>query len=287
MVDTADCYCGWEVPGEMGGHSESLLGRHFADAGTRDATFLAAKATGLLTDLDGVWHPDGTANWGVARTKFVGAAPAVLRRSLADFVGTFASFVADGSTGTYGWSNVSTWRLAQIRAVADANLWPQPAALQQQHSYLRKRGPDFGVMSAYSGPDADARFAAVDSVATSTEATANQVVLAWMMAQDPPRVPPLIGARTFDQYLECIDALDVTLLADELSELDAAEALSRVGRLFMIMAATPSCERHIAQRTLPHLPQAGGRDGLDKSAIVAHHHERAAIARERLEQLLP
>lgn len=292
MIDTADCYCWWEMPGEMGGHSESLLGRWFADAGTRDTTFLATKATGMLTDLDGVWHPNGTANWEVARTKFVGAAPDVLRRSLAgslerlgvdridlyynhvddrrtplaDSVGTFASFVADGSIGAYGWSNVSTWRLAQIRAEAEANGWPQPAALQQQHSYLRKRagvehlsipgdeqldylrtygdlqlvayspvlkglysdhgkrGADFWAMDPYKGPDADVRLAAVDSVAAATGATGNQVVLAWMMAQDSPKVLPLIGARTFGQYLECVEALDVTLTAGQLAELDAAGA---------------------------------------------------------------
>ena len=292
MVDTADCYCWWEVPGEMGGHSESLLGRFFADSGTRGATFLATKATGLLTDLDGVWQADGRANWEVARTKFVGSAPEVLRSSLAasldrlgvdridlyynhvddrrtalaDSVGTFASFVADGRIGAYGWSNVSTWRLAQIRAVAEAHGWPQPAALQQQHSYLRKRAglehlsipgdeqldylrayddlqlvayspvlkglysdpakraPDFWAIDPYRGPDADARLAAVDAVASASGATGNQVVLAWLMAQASPRVLPLIGARTFDQYLECIEALDVTLTPDQLAELDAAGA---------------------------------------------------------------
>ena len=292
MVDTADCYCWWEAPGEMGGHSESLLGRWLTDTGVRDQVFLATKATGMLTDLDGVWNADGTSNWGVARTKFVGAAPHVLRAALEgslerlqtdridlyynhvddrstplpDAVGTFASFVADGRVGAYGWSNVTTWRLAQIRAVAEANGWPQPAALQQQHSYLARRAgirhdsivdgeqfdyletyPDlqlvayspvlkglysepakraasFGAMHPYYGPDADAKLAAVDRVAAASGATGNQVVLAWMLAQESPRVLPLIGPRTFDQYLECIEALDVELTADQLAELDGAGA---------------------------------------------------------------
>lgn len=293
MVDTADCYCWWEDRGSMGGHSEALLGRWFADAGTRSSVFLATKATGMLTDLDGVF-PDGggPASWEVARTKFVGAAPEVLRGSLAgslerlgvdhidlyynhvddrstplvDSVGTFASFVADGRIGAYGWSNVSTWRLAQIRDVADANGWAQPAALQQQHSYLRRRAgldhvsivdsdqldylrtyPDlqlvayspvlkglysdpakraatYWALDPYTGPDADARLAAVDRVAAATGATGNQVVLAWMVAQDSPRQLPLIGARTFDQYLECIEALDLELSAEQLQDLDEAGA---------------------------------------------------------------
>ena len=292
MIDTADCYCWWERPGETGGHSEALLGRWFADTGARDSVFLATKATGMLTDLDGVWNADGTANWDVARTKYVGAAPQVLRDSLVgslerlgvdtidlyynhvddrstplpDAVGTFASFVADGRIGHYGWSNVTTWRLAEIRATAVENGWPTPAAVQQQHSYLArraglrhnsivsdeqldfleqypdmqlvayspilkglysdpaKRSRDFWAMDPYWGPDADAKLAAVDRVAAASGATGNQVVLAWMLAQDTPRVLPLIGPRTFDQYLECIEALDVELTADQLTELNEAGA---------------------------------------------------------------
>ena len=79
-------------------------------------------------------------------------------------------------------------------------------------------------MHPYSGPDADAKLAAVDRVAAASGATGNQVVLAWMLAQGSPRVLPLIGPRTFDQYLECIEALDVELTADQTAELDGAGA---------------------------------------------------------------
>lgn len=293
MVDTADCYCWWEVRGEPGGHSEGVLQRYFAD-GPREAAFLATKGSALMDDLAIVWpDPHGAPDWDTARSHYVGTSAAVLRDSLAaslDRLGTdhvdlyyvhvddrrtplvetlevLASFVADGRIGAYGWSNVPTWRLAQIRAVAESNGWPQPAALQQQHSYLRARaglhnnsivGPDqldylreypdlqlvayspvlkgvysarerrgdFWLMDQYRGPDADARFAVVDSVASGVGATGNQVVLAWMMAQESPRVLPLIGARTFDQYLECIEALDVTLTREQVEELDAAGAVT-------------------------------------------------------------
>lgn len=292
MIDTADCYSWWDVRGDYGGHSEGVLGRWFSDAGTREAVFLATKATALIDDIDAVWSGDDQADWSVVSQHFVGASPGVLRESLAaslerlhtdhidlyynhvddrstplaDAVGTFASFIADGRIGAYGWSNVTTWRLAQIRAVADERGWPQPAALQQQHSYLRrraglrhnsivddeqldyletypdlqlvayspilkglfsnpdKRSADFWAMEPYLGPDADARLAAVDRVAAGTGATGNQVVLAWMLAGSKPRVLPLIGPRTFDQYLECIEALDVSLTADQLAELDGAGA---------------------------------------------------------------
>lgn len=292
MIDTADCYCWWEDRGTLGGQSELLLGRWLADSGARDAVYLATKGTAKIDDIDSVWGADNRADWSVASQHFVGAAPHVLRDSLAasldrlrvdqidlyynhvddrktpleESVGTFASFVADGSIGAYGWSNVTTWRLAQIRALAETNGWPQPAALQQQHSYLNrraglrhksivgddqmdylktyadlqlvayspvlkglysdtsKRGSDFWAMEPYRGEDADIRLAAVDKVAKATGATGNQVVLAWMMEASGPRVLPLIGPRTWDQYLECIEALDVTLTRDQLAELNAAGA---------------------------------------------------------------
>ncbi len=292
MVDTADCYCWWEVRGENGGHSEGVLGRYFADAGNRASAYLATKGTALMDDLEVTW-PDaaGGPDWDVARSHYVGASAGVLatslpaslerlaldsvdlyyvhvddrRAPLAETLATLAAFVEQGRIGAYGWSNVPTWRLAQIREIAAANGWPQPAALQQQHSYLRRkaglahqsivdaeqldylstypdiqlvayspvlkglysapeRRADFWGMEPYRGPDADARLAAVDAVAAESGATGNQVVLAWLLAQQGPRVLPLIGPRTFDQYLECIEALDVTLTPGQLEQLDTAGA---------------------------------------------------------------
>ena len=292
MIDTADCYCWWEAKGEAGGHSEGVLSRWLSDGDARAATFLATKGTGLIDDLDTVWGERAVVDWEVAHHHFVGAAPAVLESSLAgslerlgqnsvdlyyvhvddmrvpleDTLGALAGFVEDGRIGAYGWSNVRTWRLAQIRAICEAHGWPQPAALQQQHSYLRpragirhtsivsdeqshyleaypdlqlvayspvlkglysataKRSADFGVMHPYAGPDADARLATLDAVAAEAGATGNQVVLAWLVAQESPRVFPIIGARTFDQYLECVEALDVELTAEQVERLGDAGA---------------------------------------------------------------
>lgn len=290
MVDTADCYSWWDVRGDYGGHSESVIGRWLADSGQRDSVFLSTKGTGLIDDIETVWDGNAVVPWSLVEPHFVGASPRVLRDSLAasldrlgvervdlyynhvddrdtplvEAVGTFASFVSDGRIAHYGWSNVTTWRLAQIRAVAEANGWPQPAALQQEHSYLRrraglrhnsivdgeqfdyletypdlqlvayspvtkglysdkrKRTADYPFMGAYKGPDSDARLAVVDRVAAATGATGNQVVLAWMMAKSAPRVLPLIGPRTWEQYTECVEALDLTLTADQFAELEGA-----------------------------------------------------------------
>jgi aryl-alcohol dehydrogenase-like predicted oxidoreductase len=47
--------------------------------------------------------------------------------------------VAAGKARYIGWSNVRTWRLERIRQLAAQHGWIAPVALQQQHSYLRRR----------------------------------------------------------------------------------------------------------------------------------------------------
>jgi aryl-alcohol dehydrogenase-like predicted oxidoreductase len=50
-----------------------------------------------------------------------------------------AGIVASGKARHIGWSNVRTWRLERIRRLRSQNGWPAPVALQQQHTYLRRR----------------------------------------------------------------------------------------------------------------------------------------------------
>jgi aryl-alcohol dehydrogenase-like predicted oxidoreductase len=47
--------------------------------------------------------------------------------------------VAAGKARYIGWSNVRTWRLERIRQLAARYGWVAPVAVQQQHSYLRRR----------------------------------------------------------------------------------------------------------------------------------------------------
>jgi aryl-alcohol dehydrogenase-like predicted oxidoreductase len=164
FLDTADCYAWWWAKGTPGGQSEELIGRWLARSGRRDRTFVATKGSGRLRDLEAVW-PSGSdvADWGAAQ--FVGASAGTLRTSLegslrrlgTDHIDLYyvhvddrstpleetlqalADFVAEGKVRYLGWSNVRTWRLERIRGLCAANGWPQPVALQQQHSYLQRR----------------------------------------------------------------------------------------------------------------------------------------------------
>jgi aryl-alcohol dehydrogenase-like predicted oxidoreductase len=54
--------------------------------------------------------------------------------------------------------------------------------------------------------------------------TPNQLVLAWLLHQESPRIIPLIGPRTVQQYEAALPALDVKLTDDQLRRLDTAGA---------------------------------------------------------------
>ena len=164
FLDTADCYAWWYAQGTPGGQSEELLGRWLARSGRRDRTFIATKGSGRIQDIDAPWA-GGSATGDWSKAKFVGAGAATMRTSLEgslrrlgtehidlyyvhvddratpleETLQTLADFVAEGKVRYLGWSNVRSWRLERIRGLCAANGWPQPVALQQQHSYLQRR----------------------------------------------------------------------------------------------------------------------------------------------------
>ncbi|SDT81195.1 aldo/keto reductase [Actinoplanes derwentensis] len=165
FVDTADCYEWWQRPGSRGGESEELLGRWMRDRGNRDEIFLSTKGSALPVYDEALWAADGTPDWELARRTFAGAGADTLRHALdgslrrlgTDHVDLYYVHVDDRSTPLeetlealaglvtagkiryLGWSNVRTWRLERIRQLCDRYGWPAPVALQQQHSYLRRR----------------------------------------------------------------------------------------------------------------------------------------------------
>lgn len=293
FLDTANCYAWWAGPDAVGGESEELLGRLLGN-GKRDEVFLATKVSAAITDLPAVraaTRPDGTTDWAVAARSFEGAGADVIRRGIddslrrlrTDHVDLYYVHVDDrttpleetlqalddivraGKVRHIGWSNVRTWRLERIRALAQRNGWAAPVAVQLQHSYLRPaagtdaaslaggetldylranreislaayssilrgiyddpvRRTEHPIWQTYASPDAETRLAAVGKVARELGATANQVVLAWLVHQDSPPVIPLIGPRTWEQYQSIAPAFDLELSAAHLATLDGTDA---------------------------------------------------------------
>jgi aryl-alcohol dehydrogenase-like predicted oxidoreductase len=286
FLDTADCYAWWSAPGTLGGQSEELLGRWLRRRGRRDDLILATKGSGVVPDQEGVWV-DGVVDWSLARQRYAGAGARTLheaidgslRRLGVDYVDLYyvhvddlatpleetlqalAEIVAAGKARFIGWSNVTTQRLSRIRELCAENGWPLPAAIQQQHTYLRPRPDSAGssivddeqlgylrshpdqtlvayspilkgvyddaakrawMMAAYDGPQAQQRLAALASVAEEVRATPNQVVLAWLLRQSSPTLVPLVGPRTLDQLETALAALSVAITDDQVARLDHA-----------------------------------------------------------------
>jgi aryl-alcohol dehydrogenase-like predicted oxidoreductase len=73
----------------------------------------------------------------------------------------------------------------------------------------------------YAHPSGYVRFEELRRVARELGATPNQVVLAWMLHQDPV-VIPLFGASTVAQLDEALEAVEIRLDADTLDRLDNA-----------------------------------------------------------------
>lgn len=289
FLDTANGYMWWAEPGSLGGESESLIGRWLQRRGRREDVFLATKGAGMVWDQEGVWR-NGQVDWGIAINKVEGASPATLRKAIEDSLRrlqtdyvdlyyvhvddmatpleetleTLASFVAEGKTRYLGWSNVRTWRMERIRQLCAQHGWPAPVALQQQHSYLRRRAGlvhrsivdeeqldylrahDDLTLVAYSpilkgiydsASKRDGHWA-MDPY-RGPDAEARLAALAEMASEvgctpnqlvlawlmhSTPTLVPLIGPRTFEQYEAAMVSLDVKLSDEQLARLDAAGA---------------------------------------------------------------
>jgi aryl-alcohol dehydrogenase-like predicted oxidoreductase len=87
--------------------------------------------------------------------------------------------------------------------------------------YVRPDKLDAAEFAEFDHPGTPARLAALREVAKDTGATANQVVLAWLIGADVP-VIPLIGASSVAQLDESLAAADLELTAGQRAKLDAA-----------------------------------------------------------------
>jgi aryl-alcohol dehydrogenase-like predicted oxidoreductase len=81
--------------------------------------------------------------------------------------------------------------------------------------------PDKELDRGYDHPGTRARLEALDQVVKDTGATANQVVLAWLIGGELP-VVPLVGASSVAQLDESLAAVDLRLSAEQRQLLDAA-----------------------------------------------------------------
>ncbi len=178
---------------------------------------------------------------------------------LEETMGAFDRLIRQGKVRATAASNLPVWRIAEANAVSRHNGWSPYCAVQQRHTYLRPRhGADFGpqicinddlkhycqtsgltlvgysvllqgaysrddrdVPAQYAGPDSVERLPVLQTVADEAGATVNQVIIAWLLQDDPPVLPVIAGSR-LEQLRENIDALQISLSADQVRRLNTA-----------------------------------------------------------------
>ena len=173
--------------------------------------------------------------------------------------------IAGLSAERVGASNHPAWRIERARAHARATgvrpidafqlnatyLRPRPGTLpdgvdhrfailsEEQRDYAAEHGievwaytpllsgaydnPAKAIPEAYDHPGNTARLAALDEVAAETGAARGQVVLAWLAAQG---IRPMLGGSKMSQLDSALDAMDLTLTADQRERLDAVDRAS-------------------------------------------------------------
>jgi aryl-alcohol dehydrogenase-like predicted oxidoreductase len=174
----------------------------------------------------------------------------------------FDELVTAGKVRHIGCSNYAAWRIESARRISQARGLVRYCCVQQRHTYLRPRAgtrfetqlaadeglldfcranPEVALLAyspllsgaytvrgreipaQYRGPDTKARLAVLRHVAHDAGASANQVVLAWLMATTPAAIP-LIAASNDEQLDDNLSALAVELSPQQLATLDAASA---------------------------------------------------------------
>jgi len=145
LIDTADVYSRW-APGNVGGESETIIGRWLKQSGKRDKVLIATK---LGMEM-------GPGESGLSRAYVFRAVEASLKRlqtdridlyqshqddaktPLEETLGAFADLIRQGKVRAIGASNYSADRLAEALAVSKANNLPRYECLQPHYNLLER-----------------------------------------------------------------------------------------------------------------------------------------------------
>jgi aryl-alcohol dehydrogenase-like predicted oxidoreductase len=174
---------------------------------------VAAGVVGLL-GLSNHWA------WQVERARSLAAAAGSARADVLQYRHTYLRMRTDipdlrfSHDGEIGVADASI--LSYVRAEPGMTLLAYSPLLNG--AYTR---PDKELDRAYDHPRTRARLNALEKVVKETGATANQVLLAWLIGGELP-VVPLIGASSVAQLDESLAAVGLQLSAEQRQLLDAA-----------------------------------------------------------------
>jgi predicted oxidoreductase len=158
--------------------------------------------------------------WQVDRARGLAAAAGAARADVLQYHHTYLRMrtdIPDGRCSPDGEIGVADGSiLSYLRAEPGTTLVAYSALLNGAYASSGKK-----LWRAYDHPGTRARLEALDQVVRETGATANQVVLAWLIGGELP-VVPLIGASSVGQLDESLAAVDLELSAEQWRLLDAA-----------------------------------------------------------------
>ncbi len=242
LFDTADAYGPGDEMGALAhGENELLIASLLDELGVRDRVLLATKG-GHVRTAGGGWDTDSTA------AHLHAAVDDSLRRlgveqialwqhhrpdpkvPYEDVIGTLGEIAASGKVAMIGLSNADP---DQIRA-AKAALGDALVSVQNQFSpAFRGSRPEIDVCQELGlaflpwsplgglgdAKELAARHPAFAEIAEAHGVSAQQVALAWELAQAPV-VIPIPGAKRPQSVTDSAAAADLVLEADELARLD-------------------------------------------------------------------
>ncbi len=243
LFDTADAYGRAESGTAANGENEALVAGLLDELGVRDRVLLATKG-GHVRTADGGWGLDSS------RDHLVAAVDASLTRlgveqialwqhhrpdpevSWEDTVATLAEIAASGKVAMIGLSNADPEQIRHAHAVLGESL----VSVQNQYSpKFRTSQPEIEVCAELGlaflpwsplgglsdAKELAAKHPAFAEIAAERGVSAQQVALAWELAQSPV-VIPIPGAKRPQSIRDSAAAADLELTADELARLDAS-----------------------------------------------------------------
>lgn len=243
LFDTADAYGpGDELGAAAQGENETLIASLLDELGVRDRVLLATKGGHVRTDGGG-WATDSSAGHLHAAVddslRRLGVDQIALWQhhrpdpdvDYAEIIGTLKEIADSGKVRMIGLSNANPQQIRDARAVLGDHL----VSVQNQYSpAFRSSAPEIEACTELGlaflpwsplGGLGDAKeladkHPAFKQVADELGVSAQQVALAWELAQSPT-VIPIPGAKRPASIADSAAAADLELSADQLARLDA------------------------------------------------------------------
>ncbi|RWK65025.1 aldo/keto reductase [Mesorhizobium sp.] len=219
LIDTAEMYAG-------GGAEEAVAD---AIAGRRDEVFLVSKVlpsnasrTGVPAACEASLRHLRTDRIDLYLLHWPGSVP------LAETVGAFEALKKAGKIRHWGVSNFDTHEMQELVSLPAGDSVQTNQILYN----LSQRGPEFDLapwsrqrgipLMAYSPVDQGvlARNARLEAIAARHNATAAQLALAWVMAQDGVIAIPKAGRQ--EHIRQNVAALDIELTLEDFADIDRA-----------------------------------------------------------------